>query len=203
MIVRSAVPLMDAALDQARQISAVDPVAAELVPYLTRHRKEEMGHDTWLLEDLHATGVDADRLVRRVPSPKIASLVGAQYYWLRHHHPVSLLGHMAAIEGYHPPVGFANYLRDLTGYPATAFRAIRRHETLDIHHKRDLYELIDTLPLTAEHEKLLGMSGLHTIGAGIDVLAELAETHHRGQLSHGQHTISSPAPPPVPGRSLS
>ena len=33
----------------------------------------------------------------------VATLVGAQYYWLRHVHPVSLLGHMAVMEGYSPP----------------------------------------------------------------------------------------------------
>jgi hypothetical protein len=190
MIVRSAVPLMDAALERAHQLRVDDDVSTQLIPYLMRHRKEEMGHDTWLLEDLQATGVDANQFMRQVPSPTIAALVGAQYYWLRHHHPVTLLGHMAAIEGYHPPAGFANRLRDLTGYPADAFRAIRRHETLDIYHKRELYELLDHLPLRAEHEKAIGMSGLHTIGAGIDVLAELAAAHGERQAEHGQRAIS-------------
>ena len=50
-----------------------------------------------------ATGTDPGEALDRIPSPKVAAMVGAQYYWLRHYHPVSLLGHITAIEGYHPP----------------------------------------------------------------------------------------------------
>lgn len=173
MIVRSAVPLMEAALEAASARNLNDNVAAGLVRYFAHHIKEESGHDAWLLEDLKALGANPHELVTRIPSPQVATLVGAQYYWLRHHHPVSLLGHLAAIEGYHPPAGFANRLRGLTGYPKAAFRAIERHETLDIRHKRDLYELINRLPLEPVHETILGISALHTIHGQIDVLAEI------------------------------
>jgi hypothetical protein len=173
MIVRSAVPLMEGALEQSRALSSNDEVAAGLISYFGRHMAEESGHDTWLLEDLNATGEDATQPLRQIPSRQVATLVGAQYYWLRHHHPVSLLGHIAVVEGYHPPVGFAERLRDLTGFPREAFRAIERHEALDIRHKRDLYDLIDRLPLQREHEEMLGVSGLHTIQAGMDVLDEI------------------------------
>jgi hypothetical protein len=175
-IVRSAVPLMKAALDQARVRGSGDKMTAGLVIYLARHMEEETGHDAWLLEDLQATGADQTEPLRRIPSPRVATLVGAQYYWLRHYHPVSLLGHIAAIEGYHPPVGFANRLRALTGYPKTAFRAIERHETLDIRHKRELYEFIDSLPLEREHERMMGISALHTMQTGIDVLGEIYDS---------------------------
>ena len=47
---------------------------------------------------------------------------------------------------------------------------------LDIHHKRELYELIDGLPLEREHEKIISISGLHTIHAGIDVLVDIYES---------------------------
>lgn len=178
MIVRAAVPLMHSALEQARMRASSDDVAAGLVNYLARHLQEEAGHDTWLLQDLEAAGADRDEPLRRIPSPQVATLVGAQYYWLRHHHPVSLLGHIAAIESYHPPTGFAKQLRDLTGYPDEAFRAIARHERLDIRHKRELYEVIDNLPLECAHERMLGISALHTIQAGIDVLAEIYASAH-------------------------
>jgi hypothetical protein len=176
MIVRSAVPLLEDALSQARARSATDNVAAELVSYFAHHAREESGHDKWLLEDLAATGGDATEPLRRIPSSRVATLVGAQYYWLRHHHPVSLLGHIAVIEGYHPPAGFSNRLRQLTGFPRDAFRAIERHEALDVHHKRDLCELIDFLPLQSGHEQLMGISGLHTMQAGIDVFAQIYES---------------------------
>jgi hypothetical protein len=104
----------------------------------------------------------------------VATLVGAQYYWLRHCHPVSLLGHMAVMEGYSPAVGLAGRLQALTGHPPEAFRAIRRHERLDLRHKRELYEAIDALPLRDDHESLMGIAGLHTMQAAIAVFEEIA-----------------------------
>jgi hypothetical protein len=171
-IVRSAVPLLEAARDRARELD--DDVCALLAPYLARHAPEEAGHDVWLLEDLEALGADPVAAAARIPSPHVASLVGAQYYWLRHQHPVSILGHMAVVEGYPPQPGFADRLCELTGYPPEAFRALRRHEKLDIRHRRELYETIDALPLEPEHETLIGLSALHTVGAGVAVFEELA-----------------------------
>jgi len=172
-IVRTPVALMEAALGRARELAPDDDVAAGLVPYLAHHAPEEKGHDRWLLEDLEALGGDPLEPLRRIPSAHVAAFVGAQYYWLHHHHPVALLGHMAVIEGYPPQVGFSERLRELTGYPAEAFRAIRRHERLDIRHRRELYEAIDRLPLRPEHETLIGISAFHTVRAAIDVFDEI------------------------------
>lgn len=170
MVVRAAVPLMRAAVEEACARGPDDKVAAGLVEYLTRHMREEEGHDIWLLQDLEATGNDPREPLSRIPSPSVAALVGAQYYWLRHSHPVSILGHIAALESYHPPAGFARQLSAQTGYPAAAFRAIARHEVLDTVHARELFEVVDALPLKRAHETLIGVSALHTLGAGIDVL---------------------------------
>jgi hypothetical protein len=172
-IVRSAVPLIEAAAERARELAPDDEVAALLAPYLAHHAPEEAGHDRWLLQDLEALGADPDEALRRTPSARVATLVGAQYYWLRHAHPVSLLGHMAVVEGYGPRPGFAQRLQELTGYPIEAFRAIKRHEKLDIAHRRELYETIDSLPLRPEHESLIGVSALHTMRAAVDVFDEV------------------------------
>jgi hypothetical protein len=168
-VVRSAVPLMEAALAETARGGA-DVLTIALGDYYAHHKKEEAGHDRWLLEDLAETGHDPSEAEDQIPPPAVASMVGAQYYWIRHFHPVALLGHIAAIEAYHPPAGFARRLADVTGYPMTAFRAIARHEVLDIHHRRDLFELIDRIPLKAQHEKMMAVSGMHTVEAGIDVL---------------------------------
>lgn len=169
-VVRSAVPLMEAALSEARALGDGDPLCVALSDYFRHHIGEESGHDVWLLEDLAATGHDPSEAISQIPPRPVAAMVGAQYYWIRHFHPVSLLGHIAAIEAYHPPAGFARRLADQTGYPMKAFRAISRHEVLDVHHRRDLIALIDRLPLEPRHEKIIALSGLHTVESGIDVL---------------------------------
>jgi len=174
-IVRSATPLMEAACDRARVLAPHDPVAAGLVPYLEHHAPEEAGHERWILEDLAALGRDPQEPLQTPPAPRVAELVGAQYYWLRHHHPVSLLGHMAVMEGRPPQPGFAARLRDATGYPEDAFRTVARHEQLDAGHQDELYELIDSLPLGTEHETMMGISALHTVSAAVDIFDALAQ----------------------------
>ncbi len=172
-IVRSATPLMEAALDRARVLAPDDPVAAGLVPYLAHHAPEEAGHERWIIQDLEVLGRSGDDVIRQIPSASVATLVGAQYYWLRHHHPVSLLGHMAVIEGHPPKPGFAERLQRATGLPEDAFRTLSRHEELDTGHARELDEVIDSLPLRPEHETMLGISALHTIESAITVFDEL------------------------------
>ncbi|MFZ4688158.1 MAG: iron-containing redox enzyme family protein [Polymorphobacter sp.] len=168
MVVRTAVPLLTAAAAAARRRD--DPLCRALADYYTRHADEEAGHDRWLVADLAATG---HRMQAIQPPACIAELAGAQYYWLHHHHPVTLLGHVAAMETLPPPPGFAEQLQALTGYPATAFRTIRRHAVIDIGHAADLAALIDSLPLTPAHEAAIAVSALHTIERGIDILADL------------------------------
>lgn len=175
-ITRSAAPLLEAAAERARALAPDDEVAATLAPYLARHALEEKGHDKWVIEDIEALGGDPAEPLRRMPSARVANLVGAQYYWLRHHHPLCLLGHMAVVEGYPPQPGFAERLRILTGYPADAFRTIARHERIDVGHSEQLFEMIDRLALNPAQETMLGVSALHTIHAIIDALDEIHAT---------------------------
>ena len=184
-MVRSAVPLMDAALSVLAALPSEDPLADPLINYLLKHREEERGHDRWLLQDLEAIGGDPEEVTEAIPPSEAAQLVGVQYYWLRHAHPVSLLGHMAAIEGYHPPKGLAQTLSDRTGYPLAGFRAIKRHETLDIHHKAELHDLLDNLPLTERHRKIITISGLHTMRAGMEMMRLVLS--HKKQCSASNH----------------
>lgn len=191
MIVRSAIPLMHAARDRSHLLAPYDAVAAGLVDYFDQHAREEAGHDLWILEDLVAAGGEPEDALDAIPSPRIANYVGAQYYWLRHYHPVALLGHIGALETYHPKAGFAKRLQGLTGLPRSAFRAIARHEILDLRHKAELYELIDGLELSAEHETMLGISALHTIDSAILVLRELFEMEPPKPTADGRPAIAA------------
>ncbi len=102
-VIRASVPLMELALDRTRARAATgDPLAGPLAGYLEEHIREEEGHDAWLLEDLRAAGGSPEDALGPLPSPLIASLVGSQYYWIEHHHPVALLGYIAVLEGYAP-----------------------------------------------------------------------------------------------------
>jgi hypothetical protein len=182
MIVRAGVPLLQAACERAREQADDDPLAGPLAEYLTQHIEHMIGRDTLVLEDLAATGADPDIPMQAIPSPKVASLVGAHYYWVLHHHPVAVLGYIGAIETHPPPMGFTERLRARTGFPKAAYRTIAQRELDDPRRGSDFYALIDALPLTRRQETLIGLSALHTVHAGVDVLEEI---HDRVTLRPG------------------
>jgi hypothetical protein len=175
-IIRASVPLMEAALGRARAMAGSDPVAAGTAAYLTRHLPEEIGHDEWLLEDLAVLGCDRSGVLARLPSPTVAALVGCQYYWVLHCHPVALLGYIAVMEGYPPTVEQIEDLAVTSGHPREAFRTLLEHARLDVHHRADLDATMDRLPLSPRHQALLGVSALRTVHLASSVLREVAES---------------------------
>jgi hypothetical protein len=168
-VIRATVPLMLAATDACLR-RPDDPVAEGFAGYLARHIREEYGHDTWVVEDYAAAGGDATELPGMVVGGAVAALVGSQYYWIRHLHPVALLGHIAVLEGNPPAASLATELAARTGLDSEAFRSIERHAVLDQRHRADVYRLVDTLPLQPWHETLIGLSALHTAGGVSDVV---------------------------------
>ncbi len=161
-IVRASVPLMEAARTHAATVDARDATAAALIEYFDEHIEEEQRHDEWLLEDLEAVGCDRTRVLERVPTPTIAGVVGAQYYWISHYHPVALLGYMTLLEGYPPGPADADLLMAKTGYGPDAFRTMRGHAELDPGHAEELFETIDRLALTEGQSTVLGLSAVST-----------------------------------------
>jgi hypothetical protein len=160
-VIRASVPLMATARDVAR--AADDPVSQAVAAYYDQHIEEELHHDEWLLADLEVLGRDRAALLARPPAPAIAALVGAQYYWVLHYHPVALLGYIALLEGYPPSMALIGDLMAGTGYERAAFRTMIAHAELDPGHSAELAELLDSLPLTREQSAVIGLSALHTV----------------------------------------
>jgi hypothetical protein len=161
-IIRATVPLTEVAAARAEAMADVDPVADGLARYLQEHVEEELGHDDMLLDDLELLGVDRASVLGCMPSPAVASLVGAQYYWIHHHHPIAFLGFVALMEGHPPTQWLIETLISATGYPRAAFRTFIEHGDLDPGHRDHLDLTIDALPLTAEHETIMGVSALYS-----------------------------------------
>lgn len=167
-VIRASVPLMERAAARCEALPP-DPVAAPLARYLRAHAEEERGHDEWLLADAAVAGTATAELTDAVPPAHVAALVGAQYYWLEHSHPVALLGYIAVLEGNAPAPGLAERLARETGLPRAAFETVRLHADLDDGHSADLDRLMDRLPLDAAQRSLVAVSALHTVA----FLAEL------------------------------
>jgi Iron-containing redox enzyme len=178
-MIRASVPLMQAALGEAERRSGTDPTARALVPYLRKHIPEERGHDEWVRQDLAAIGMDPDLPWARMPSPALAALVGAQYYWLYHHHPVSLLGYIAVLEGYPPKPELADLIMASTGFPKTGLRTLLRHSTIDQRHRDELMSAIDALPLEPAQLGAISLSGMYTVSALVPVFEEVLATREQ------------------------
>ena len=161
--VRAVVPLMETARARAMAMAATCPVAALLVPYLQDHIAEETGHDQWLLEDLEVLGLSRSEVLSRPPARTVAALVGSQYYWVQHVHPVGLLGYMAMFEGYPPARQEIDQVQGATGYGAEAFRTHLLHADLDPHHGDDLDHLLDSLRLTEQQRTLIGLNAIASV----------------------------------------
>jgi hypothetical protein len=172
-IIRASVPLMQEARERALTLSG-DPVAAPLADYLEHHVEEELDHDEWLLGDLELLGVDRAAVLARPPSPGVAGLVGAQYYWVLHYHPVALLGYIAVLEGYPPSLELIDGMERRTGYDRRAFRTLIAHSELDPGHSDELFELVDRLPLKREQAGVIGLSAITTVERLTSVFEELA-----------------------------
>jgi hypothetical protein len=171
---RGSAALLRTAAARCRELAAADPVAAALAPEYAHHAAEE-DHDHWALEDLEVLGIPRADVLRRMPPPSVAAMVGAQYYWVLHHHPVALMGDLMFREGYVPPVEAVDTLVARTGYPRTAFRNLYRHSRVDLKHQDEMIAVLDGLPLRAEHHTILGVSALHSLQMAIQSFRELLE----------------------------
>jgi hypothetical protein len=187
-MLRATGPMMQAALRRARALAATDPVAAMLATYLAKHIPEEKNHDLWLLQDLEVLGWDRADVLRRPPSPTVAALIGAQYYWIEHYHPVVALGYLEVAEGYPSTAEWVDALIAATGYSRRAFRCITRHVGLDLHHRDDLHALLDGLPLTTDQIATIGVNALQSVHLAARALREVVENADTGALGTAERS---------------
>lgn len=152
-------PLTEAALEQAQALPGEDALAQ----YLTEHVEEELGHDETLLGDLEVLGFDRTSVLERIPPPDVAALVGQQYYWILHFHPIAFLGYVAVMEGFPPTPELIETLIERTGFPRKAFTTFAEHAELDPGHRDHLDRTLDALPLEPWHEAALGVSAIATV----------------------------------------
>jgi len=174
---RASVPLMKAAVDRLLAMTSVDPLSAPLIGYFVQQIPQETGHDDWLLEDLEALGCSRADILSRMPPPTIAALVGAQYYWIFHYHPVALLGYILVVESEPPSVELVERTVAETGLPREAFRSFFRHAVLEPAHNDALDGLVDSLPLSREQQGLIGVSVIQTSNMIARAAEEILEFH--------------------------
>jgi len=185
-IIRATHPSMKAAAARSQALAPTDPVAAAMAHYLYEHADEEKGHDDWALADLAVLGIPAEEVHRRVPSTTVASLVGSQYYWMNHFHPVAYLSYIAISES-PPSIEYLEEKVRSSGLPRDAFRTWFFHGQLDHGHVQEFDELVDSLPLNEWHHSILGMNAFHSAEYQARAFEEVAEEFEASQALAASH----------------
>lgn len=189
-VIEASVPLLRLAAHRCGERAAFDPLAATLTDYFTRHAAEERDHDAWLLEDIESLGIRRADVIASVPSATVASLVGSQYYWIQHEHPVALLGYLAVIEQPTDPAYYDEVARR-TKLPKDAFRTLIYHARVDSDHEHDLDRCIDALPLTSKHESVIGSSAIISAGGVAAVYRDVAEQSGPPRAAAEQNRVAA------------
>jgi hypothetical protein len=187
-------PAMLAAARECENIADQDPLSPWLLEYYLEHAAEEEGHSDWLLADLASLGVARDRVARRLPYPSVAALVGSQYYWMRHVHPIAYLGYIAVLEA-PTDLEFLKEVSDRTGIPLASMSCHVRHAELDPGHVAEFDAALDDLPLTQQHQDLITVSAIATLGHLERVFTDILEHFERTGDGTGAPNLFTTAGP--------
>lgn len=193
-------PAMRTAARICSDLPGSDPLHGWLQAYYLEHAEEEDGHADWLLDDLASLGISRERVIERLPYASVAALVGSQYYWMHHVHPIAYLGYIAVIET-PAQIDFLQEVSHRTGIPLSSMSCHYRHAQLDPGHVAEFDAALDSLPLSPAHRDLITVSAIATIGHLERVFADILEHFQRIDSPHSAATIftvgqSVPAPLP-------
>jgi len=160
-VAKATVPMMEEVVRCAQELTD-DPVCAPLIKYMHQHIAEETDHDEWYVDDLNVLGMSRAEVYNRIPTGNTAAMIGSQYYWIKHYHPVAFLGYMGSVETYPSPEQCVKDMIKDSGLPEKGFDTLLMHAQIDVNHGRDIINLINTLPMTEKHLKIIEMSAFQT-----------------------------------------
>ncbi len=139
--VQHTVPLLMAAT--ARLPARLSWLQQDMLHYV----EEELGHDEWILNDLHAAGADVDAVRAMPAAPAADALVAYVYDTVMRRNPVGIFGMVLVLEGTSVSIALraADGIEASLGLPAQAFTYLRSHGELDREHVGDLARILNRL----------------------------------------------------------
>ena len=109
--------------------------------------EEETGHEQWILDDIAASGGDAEAVRRGAPALPTELMVTYVYDRIERHNPVSFFGMVNVLEGTSIALATraAGIIQERLGLPAKAFSYLTSHGSLDIGHMKTFEGLMSRL----------------------------------------------------------
>ena len=137
------------AVAASRMGTPADEALQPIRHFLYEHIHEETGHETWVLNDLHAVGVAPAASQAHAPSAYTLALNGYNHWAAERRHPCSVLGMLYALEVIASVYGgpFASAIREsllLEGEHGVSF--IASHSTMDAKHMAELRLILNQMP---------------------------------------------------------
>jgi pyrroloquinoline quinone (PQQ) biosynthesis protein C len=149
--VRHTVPLLRACK------SALPAHHAWLRGPLDEYMEEEHGHDEWILDDIRASGGDAEAVRHGGPSHACEVMVAYAYDIVARRNPLGFLGMVHVLEGTSVALALlaADRIQERLGLPDAAFTYLRSHGTLDQEHTAHFEKLMNRIHASADQEAIV------------------------------------------------
>ena len=108
---------------------------------------EETGHQEWILNDLHALGVDKDSVRHGTPSMQTELMVSYAYDVIARQNPVGFFGMVYTLEKTSSTIASyaAGQIATTLNLPAEAMTYMISHGSLDVEHMQDFENLMNQL----------------------------------------------------------
>src|SRR3989338_6298210 len=124
---------------------------------IAEYIEEEYGHQEWILNDIRASGGDADGVRAGMPHLSTELMVSYVYDRIARHNPVSLFGMVAVLEGTSIALATqaASVIQDKLQLPIQAFSYLSSHGSLDLEHIELLKGLMNRLKNTDDQAAVM------------------------------------------------
>lgn len=114
---------------------------------IAKYIEEEIGHEEWILDDIAAAGGEPEAVRRAGPLPATELMVAYAYHTIDRGNPAGFFGMVHVLEGTSVALAHqaADAIRQRLQLPATAFRYLTSHGSVDQDHIRFLEDLLNRL----------------------------------------------------------
>jgi pyrroloquinoline quinone (PQQ) biosynthesis protein C len=149
--VRHTVPLLQACQQ------ALPARNAWLHAPLDEYIEEEQGHELWILDDIRASGGDAEAVRHGPPGHATEVMVAYAYDTIARRNPLGFFGMVHVLEGTSVAIALmaADQIQQPLGLPDAAFSYLRSHGTLDQEHTAHFALLMDQVQAREDQEAIV------------------------------------------------
>ena len=118
---------------------------------------EEIGHEEWILNDIKASGGDAEAVRNGQPGMATELIVAYAYDTVQRNNPVGFFGMVFVLEG--TSIALATRAAEITrtalGLPQQAFSYLESHGTLDLEHMQFFEKLMNRISAAEDRQTII------------------------------------------------